>query len=211
MSSSAVTLYYSLRSPYSWLACRRLERVRLGADVRFVAVFPPPGMTPASTSSPRRLAYTRDDATRIAAAYGYTVRWPETLDTEWVRPHGCAYWAMEAGRGTEFILAAHAARFERGEDLGAAPALAAIAREVGLDADAGVAAADDPARHAQVWQGMAEAQAAGIFGVPTFVLDGELFWGNDRLEWLIRRIEQSRGRAVPDLAAQPLAPVCWTS
>jgi 2-hydroxychromene-2-carboxylate isomerase len=175
MSSSAVTLYYSLRSPYSWLACRRLERVRLGADVRFVAVFPPPGMTPASTSSPRRLAYTRDDATRIAAAYGYTVRWPETLDTEWVRPHGCAYWAMEAGRGTEFILAAHAARFERGEDLGAAPAL------------------------------------AGIFGVPTFVLDGELFWGNDRLEWLIRRIEQSRGRAVPDLAAQPLAPVCWTS
>ena len=58
---------------------------------------------------------------------------------------------------------------------------------------------------------MAEAQATGIFGVPTFVLDGELFWGNDRLEWLIRRIDQSRGRAVPDLAARPLAPVCWTS
>ena len=94
----------------------------------------------------------------------------------------------EAGRGAEFVFAAHVARFERGEDLGAAPALAAVAREVGLDPDACVAAADDPARHAQVWQGMAEAQATGIFGVPTFVLDGELFWGNDRLEWLIRRI-----------------------
>jgi 2-hydroxychromene-2-carboxylate isomerase len=211
MSPPAVTLFYSFRSPYSWLAVRRLQRVELDAELRCVAVFPPPGMTPASTSSPRRLAYTRDDATRIAAAYGYTVRWPETLDTEWVRPHGSAYWATEAGRGNEFILAAHAARFERGEDLGDAAVLAGIAREVGLDGDACVAAADEPARHSQVWKGMAEAQATGIFGVPTFVLDGELFWGNDRLEWLVRRLEQTRGRAVPDLAAQPLAPVCFTS
>ena len=70
MSLPAVTLFYSFRSPYSWLAVRRLQRIELGADLRFFAVFPPPGMTPASTSSPRRLAYTRDDATRVAAAYG---------------------------------------------------------------------------------------------------------------------------------------------
>jgi 2-hydroxychromene-2-carboxylate isomerase len=211
MSLPAVTLFYSFRSPYSWLALGRLQRIELGADLRYIAVFPPPGMTPVSTSSPRRLAYTRDDATRIAAAYGYTVRWPEALDTEWVRPHASAYWATEAGRGADFILAAHAARFECGEDLGDASVLASVAREVGLDGDACVAAADDPARHAQVWAGMKEAQTAGIFGVPTFLLDGELFWGNDRLEWLVRRLEQTRGRAVPDLSAQPLAPVCFTS
>ena len=93
-----VTLFYSFRSPYSWLAVRRLQRIRARRRTcDAIAVFPPPGMTPASTSSPRRLAYTRDDATRVAAAYGYTVRWPEALDTEWVRPHGSAYWATEAG------------------------------------------------------------------------------------------------------------------
>ena len=213
MSSEQVTLFYSFRSPYSWLAFRRVQQVlpRLGVELRPIAVFPPSGMTPANTSTPRRLQYTLDDATRIAAAYGLTLRSPEVLDTEWVRPHACAYWAADAGRGNAFIAAAHAARFERGGDLGSATVLADIAREVGLDPDACVAAADDPKRHGQVWQGMQEAQATGIFGVPTFVFGGELFWGNDRLEWLVRRIEQARGRAVPDLAADPFAPVCFTA
>ena len=210
MSSPIVTQFYSLRSPYSWLAFHRAQLILpgLGASVRNVAVFPPPGMNPGSTSTPRRLAYTLADAARVAQAYGLTPRWPETLDTEWVRPHGCVYWAAESGRGDAFLAAAFAARFERGQDLGSASVLAAVACEAGLDGDTCVATADDASRHAQVWKGMAEAQQTGIFGVPTFVFEGELFWGNDRLEWLVRRIEQSRGRAVPDLATEPFAPVC---
>jgi 2-hydroxychromene-2-carboxylate isomerase len=207
MSSDAVTLFYSFRSPYSWLAFRRVQQVlpSLGVELRPIAVFPPPGMTPASTSTPRRLQYTMADAARMAAAYGLTMRSPEPLDTEWVRPHACAYWAAEQGRGDAFIAAAHAARFERGADLGASTVQAELAREVGLDADACVAAADDGARHAQVWQGMQEAQATGIFGVPTFVYEGELFWGNDRLEWLLRAVARVRGEVVPDLEADPFA------
>jgi 2-hydroxychromene-2-carboxylate isomerase len=210
MASEPVTLFYSFRSPYSWLGFHRARRVlpALDVDLRCVPVFPPPGMVTASTSTPRRLAYTLEDAARVAAAYGLTVRWPREVDTEWVRPHACAYWAAEADRGDAFIAAAFAARFERGEDLGSAAALTSIAREVGLDGAACVTAADDPGRHRQVWQGMAEAQASGIFGVPTFVFAGQTFWGNDRLEWLVRTIEQTRGRPVPDLAAQPLGQVC---
>jgi 2-hydroxychromene-2-carboxylate isomerase len=205
-----VTLYYSFRSPYSWFGFHRARRAlpACGAELRSVPVFPPPGMVTASTSTPRRLAYTREDCERIAAAYGLRVRWPEALDTDWVRPHACAYWAADAGLEEAFIAAAFAARFERGLDLGAAPVLEGIAREIGLDGDACVAAADDPARHGQVWQGMAQAQGSGIFGVPTFVYEGKLFWGNDRLEWVLRAIAESRGDPVADLAAQPLAAPC---
>jgi 2-hydroxychromene-2-carboxylate isomerase len=210
MTSPTVTLFYSFRSPYSWLGFHRARRAlpAMGVELRCVPVFPPPGMVTASTSTPRRLGYTLEDAGRMAAAYGLTARWPEEVDTEWVRPHGCAYWAAEAGRGEDFIAAAFSARFERGEDLGSAPVLTAIALSIGLDGAACLAAADDPTRHGQVWQGMAEAQAAGIFGVPTFVFAGQTFWGNDRLEWLMRAIGRARGESVPDLAADPLAYPC---
>ena len=208
--SSSVTLFYSFRSPYSWLGFHRARRVlpALDVELRSVPVFPPPGLVTASTSTPRRLAYTLEDSARVARAYGLIVRWPEEMDTDWVRPHASAYWAAAAGRGDAFIAAAFAARFERGLDLGSATVLQGLARDIDLDGEACVAAADDPERHRQVWQGMAEAQATGIFGVPTFDFEGQTFWGNDRLEWLIRAIEQSRGRAVPDLVAHPLAAPC---
>jgi 2-hydroxychromene-2-carboxylate isomerase len=210
MPSPSVTLFYSFRSPYSWLGFHRARRAlpALDVELRCVPVFPPPGMVTASTSTPQRLAYTLEDSARVAAAYGLTVRWPEEVDVDWVRPHACAYWAAEAGRGEDFIAAAFAARFERAQDLGAAAVLRGVAAEIGLDGDACVTATGDPQRHRQVWQGMAEAQASGVFGVPTFVFAGKMFWGNDRLEWLVRAIAQTRGRAVPDLAADPLGPVC---
>ena len=96
----SVTLFYSFRSPYSWLGFHRARRVlpALDVDLRCIGVFPPPGMVTASTSTPRRLAYTLEDAARVAAAYGLAVRWPQEVDTEWVRPHACAYWAADARR-----------------------------------------------------------------------------------------------------------------
>ena len=42
---------------------------------------------------------------------------------------------------------------------------------------------------------IAEAEAMGVFGVPMFVLDGELFWGCDRLDLLRERLDERRGAA----------------
>ncbi len=41
-----------------------------------------------------------------------------------------------------------------------------------------------------------EVSEDGLFGVPTFVYRGETFWGNDRIEWLIRAVR--RGAGVPE-------------
>ena len=55
MHAATVTQFYSLRSPYSWLAFHRAQRIlpSLGVSVRNVAVFPPPGVSVGSTSTRR--------------------------------------------------------------------------------------------------------------------------------------------------------------
>ena len=48
-------------------------------------------------------------------------------------------------------------------------------------------------------------QSDGVFGVPYFVYRERAYWGNDRLEWLLRDVAERLGRAVPDLRPDPLA------
>jgi predicted DsbA family dithiol-disulfide isomerase len=70
--------------------------------------------------------------------------------------------------------------------------------EVGLDPARLEARASDPAVKTTLKERTDAAIAAGVFGVPTFELDGELFWGHDRLDHLVARLE---GR-LPDVTAR---------
>ena len=67
-------------------------------------------------------------------------------------------------------------------------AISAIVREVGLDATDFLRYADADAR-ADLDANFAEADGDKIFGVPTFFVDGEPFWGEDRIEWVIRKLD----------------------
>lgn len=204
-----VEMFFSFRSPYAWLGFERLWRVsgELAIDVRYIPVFPPPGSgEPRITADPRQRRYMTEDVERIARAYGYTLRWPGKMDADWMRSHAAAALALREGRGPEFISAAFRARFERGEDLGDDGVLAAAGEEAGLDGAEVVAAADDPKLHEVVQLGFMRAGEAEIVGVPFFVLQGQRYWGNDRLEWLLRAVRQARGEPVPDLKADPLSP-----
>jgi 2-hydroxychromene-2-carboxylate isomerase len=206
-AGAGIRFYFSFRSPYSWLLHHRLQAT--GAipwrDLDPVPIYPPDAETVARIAGGRtRLSYLGEDAERIARAYGLAVRWPEALDTDWARPHTAFLWARSEGRGQGFAGALFAARFQRGADIGTDEELRAAAAAAGLDADGTVAAADHPDWRERLAAGFARMQEDRVFGVPTFVLDGERFWGNDRLEWVLRRLAERRGDRVPDLAAEPL-------
>jgi 2-hydroxychromene-2-carboxylate isomerase len=70
------------------------------------------------------------------------------------------------------------------------PTLAAIADEIGMDGRALLAATEDAAVQAEYQANTDEAMARGVFGAPTYVFDGELFWGQDRLDMLAWRLRQ---------------------
>ena len=156
----SVELYFSFRSPYSWLVFHRLEAAfrDLPVALTFVPAYPAGDFPNDPAALPAKLAYLIADVGRIAEAYGLSPRWPGKIDTDWPRPHAAFLGADDRGRGLAFARAAFARRRE-----------------------------------------------SGVFGVPTFVHREQKFWGNDRLEWLVRAIRRDAGLPVPDLRAAALA------
>ena len=83
----------------------------------------------------------------------------------------------------DFCRALFDAEYGRGQDNTERPALAAALDAAGADPEPWLAAAGEPATKAALRDRVEEARTNGIFGAPTFLsADGELFWGDDRLE-----------------------------
>jgi 2-hydroxychromene-2-carboxylate isomerase len=206
----ALRFYFSFRSPYSWLALHRtqLAAERSGLAIEYIPVFPPADFPNDPTKIPAKLEYVRLDIVRMARAYGLEVKLPASMDCDWVRPHAAFIFALDLGRGAAFAKQVYEARFVRGDALGDDAVIARCAEAVGLEPTSVVAAQGDKALQERVVLGMIRGvQEDGLFGVPLLVYQGERFWGNDRVEWLLRRIDERRGASVPDLVAAPLGPV----
>lgn len=203
--SGAVKFYFSFRSPYAWLGFHRLRHAAraLQLDVEYVPLLPPKGFLEDMDQRKRR--YIGRDVARCARAFGLELRWPQPFDTDWLPPHAAFLYAADQGRAAEFGAALYTARFGAGRDIGDREVLGEIAAQCGLGAERTAAAGADRALRARLLAGMRGVQADGVFGVPYFIHAGEAFWGNDRLEWLLRAVAEHRGQPLPDLARDPLA------
>ena len=207
-----IRFYFSFRSPYSWLALVRVEAALAPYPValQYIPVFPPPDFKNDPTAVPNKLAYIRVDMARIAEAYGITATKSfSTVDTNWVRPHAAFLYAQDHGKGCEFARSLYDARFVHGADITSDTVMSEVASAHGLDPAALIAASlDEPGFQTRVVLGMIQgAQEDAIFGVPLFVFRGERFWGNDRIEWLVRSIRRAQGLPVIDLSRDPSLPL----
>ncbi len=202
MTRPTVDLYYSFRSPYSWLAFHRLMCIRahLPIALKLYPGFPDPaGPGPEVTADSRRLMYVIRDVGRISAAYGLSVRWPLRIDVDWMPSHAGMYFAEAHGVGERYVREAFRSRFELGEDLEDNEVLGRIAVRCQLDPADLVAACNSPEFHERVQESRVKFREEEVFGVPTFVFEGRVYWGNDRLEWLLRDVFSHLGREVPAL------------
>ncbi|MEV5974987.1 DsbA family protein [Streptomyces sp. NPDC051921] len=202
----ALRFYFSLRSPYSWLAHLDLmaHHPRLAADLEWVPYWEPDDRTERLLAEAgRQFVYTRmsrekhfyilGDVRRLAAARGLTVSWPVDRDPVWEVPH-LAYLAAERqGAGPAFLDLAYRARWHDGLDICARPTMAKIAGELGLDAASLGDAADDPELRARGAGALLSAVEEGVFGVPFFVNGREKYWGVDRLSAFVASLGPSDG------------------
>jgi len=203
-----VRFYFSFRSPYAWLGFYRFNRLlrRYALEVDYVPLVPQKEFVEKADVNSKKRAYIGEDVARFAAAYGLPLRWPSPFDTVWERPHAAYLYAQDQGVGAAFALAAYAARFSEGRDIGDTAVLIDLARQTEIDHQCLLKAADDPALHARLKEGAgaAQAQEDGVFGVPFFVYSGNHYWGNDRIEWLVRDVYREMGSHVTDLSQEPL-------
>jgi len=203
--SDKLEFYFSFRSPYSWLALYRLNLLKdeLAVEIQMIPVFPAKDKDDVMLSNREKVKYIAKDIDRITTAYGLDIKWPNPFDTDWIIVHTAYIYAEEQGKGLAFSLALYNARFLQGKDIADEEILRGLAVANGLDAEALIDALGIRKYKKKLLQGMSAAKHAGVFGVPFFVYKDSAYWGNDRLEWLIRDINRGSGEEIPDLSIDP--------
>ncbi len=195
--SKQVDYYFSPISPYTYLGHEPFEAVaeKHGLKVNYkpadiAKVFSETGGLPLGQRSPQRQAYRMMELKR----------WRDHLGVEFNLqpkhfpvPHGLAACAIISAinRGDhpgKLIGGVLRAVWAEERDISDEATVRAIVTEQGYDAGALLEAAAQPDASARYEAFTQEAIKAGVFGAPTWILDGDLFWGQDRLDFLERAL-----------------------
>jgi 2-hydroxychromene-2-carboxylate isomerase len=196
----SIRFYFSFRSPYAWLAAERLdaELGDLGVPIERIPIFPTPGLFPNDPSAlPNKLAYLLQDVPRLARERGLTVRFPSATEPDWALPHAAFLGAQSQGAGQRFMVALFRKRFCEGLDVGEDDVVADAARSAELDPETILAAGHSGDLRAEASAGWRLASERDrIFGVPSFVYAGRLYWGQDRMHFLRSAVARKTSRPV---------------
>jgi 2-hydroxychromene-2-carboxylate isomerase len=191
---SALKFYFSLRSPYSWLAYHDLQTIHpgLGERLEWIPFWEPDELSLRllaqaggdfvyTAMSRAKHLYVLQDVRRLARERNLTVTWPVDRSPWWEVPHLAYLVARRRGRGPQFIAAASAARWRDGRDICDPEVIAALAADIGLDPGELRGAVDDPDVRSEGVAALLSIHRDGVFGVPFFVRGYDKFWGVDRL------------------------------
>jgi 2-hydroxychromene-2-carboxylate isomerase len=122
------------------------------------------------------------DMERLTAARALPFRLPSPFPQNSLHAARLALIGHAEGWGIAFTRAVYQAEFAGGADIGDKRVLRQILAALGIDADAAFARAETPENKQRLRQQTEDAQELGIFGAPSFLAKGDLFWGDDRLE-----------------------------
>jgi 2-hydroxychromene-2-carboxylate isomerase len=194
-----VDYYVSLNSPWTYLGSKRFETIaqKHGADVAiwpvdFGSVFAVSGGLPLPKRAPQRQTYRMMELKRWRDHLGVkTTLEPKFFPANEVPAAKCVIALREQGRMADAIKLAHAvlaALWAEEKNTGDPATLQAIIAGCGLDAAAVVKASEAPGVAEKREAYTKQAIERGVFGAPSFVIDGEIFWGQDRLDFVDRKL-----------------------
>lgn len=183
--------WYDFASSYSYLAAMRIDALAGAAGVEIVyrpfllgPIFKAHGLTTSPfVANPTKGKYMARDIARISAVRGMAFHVPEPFPAHSLAAARIGMIAEEEGWIGPFTRAVFATEFADRADIAAPETLARIIGKLGHD-PARVMARTGADEVKSALRARTEAAAGkGIFGAPTFIAeDGELFWGDDRLE-----------------------------
>ena len=185
-----VEFFYDYASTYSYLAHREIEQIaeRCKAELVFRPmvlgfVFKATGNSmPAAV--PAKAAYIVQDVRRWVRHTGLPFHMPSVFPTNTIRALRVACAALEEGTFLAYHHAVMEAYWAKDEDIGDAEVLARVTTRAGMDGPRLVARAEEPGVKERLKKNTDEAIERGVFGAPTLFVGDQMFWGNDRLEFV---------------------------
>jgi 2-hydroxychromene-2-carboxylate isomerase len=195
-----IEFYFDFRNPYAYLAHHRLERIaaRFGCAIDYR-----PLDRTSVPSSPSQVAYLRTDVRRWAERYGIALETPKGHDS--ARLNLATLFAAARGRAGDYVREAFHATWGLGGDPADEALLEGLAAKLGWDARElrdWLRSPETSRRYDAVER---EAHERGIFGVPIACLRDEMWWGNDRLDFLEERLARLARRGRPPVSDERVA------
>jgi 2-hydroxychromene-2-carboxylate isomerase len=180
-----IEFYFDFSSPYGYLASTQIDGIaaRHGREVLWRpfllgAAFKVTGQKPL-VEQPLRGPYHAHDFVRSARLIGVPFRLPATFPFFALAASRAFYWLGGGEQARNLAKSVYHAAFGEGRDVTPVAVVAELARALGVEGlEEGI---ELPATKTKLREVTEEAIAAGIFGSPFFIVDGESFWGHDRL------------------------------
>jgi len=184
MSDEAVSIYIDLKSPYSYVAAHKAlaleEAGKVIFDWRPFVLNTAERAKADRESFIRRARYIYRDVRRFATPLNLTVKGPKQIHDSTLASIALLF-SQNAGAHRRYISECYRRFFDRDLELDNAKAIEALLADCGIDASefTPYAAGEGSDLLASC---RAEADAIGVFAVPTFVIGTELYWGQDRMD-----------------------------
>ena len=184
-----IDFWFSIGSTYSYLTVMRLEAVARTSGIVFRwrpfnvrRIMLEQNNIPFK-DKPVKTAYMWRDIERRAGRYGLSPKLPAPYPLPGlVLANLVATVGAEEGWIEEYVRATYRRWFEQGEPAGEEPNISGSLEEIGRDPGPVLALAESERITNALAAVTDEAMELGVFGSPTFVVDGEVFWGDDRLD-----------------------------
>ncbi|MBC8337694.1 MAG: 2-hydroxychromene-2-carboxylate isomerase [Alphaproteobacteria bacterium] len=198
--SDPIRFYFDLSSPYGYFAVLKIDDLASGFG-REVSWYPIMLGAAMKITGSKPLAdieikgdYCRHDWERLARFMDVPWTMPENFPIATLAASRAFYWLTDddPALAKRLAMAAYDTYFGQGRDISDAETIADIAEPLGIERDALLAAVQDPVNKQRLKDETQKALDAGVFGSPFIIVDGEGFWGADRL-WMVKRWLKSGG------------------
>jgi 2-hydroxychromene-2-carboxylate isomerase len=195
MSKPVLDFWFDFASVYSFLSAMRIAPLaeQTGVALKWRPfllgpIFRAQGMKDSPFNLfPVKGQHMIRDVQRSADEIGVDFQWPDAFPQSSVLAARVSLMGFKAGWGEDFSRAVFAAEYSENRVISEKGVIAEILTRLAIPADATFASAQADAIKQELRDATAEAARRGFFGAPTFTTqDGELFWGNDRLEQALR-------------------------
>ena len=187
-----ITVFFNFRSPYCYLASKRMWSIF--DDYHTNLIWRPFGGWDGRSNPERakvKVPLVRQDVSRWAKRMGIPMN-PPPITTDPTKAGAASFFAEEKGVLREYITEMMRAEWASGLDIGQDEVLLSVGESIGLDKDELTEAINSNNNIDKLKQNKEEADALGIFGVPSFIIGEEKFWGNDRIDFVLEHLNDLR-------------------
>ncbi|MBD1162309.1 DsbA family protein [Pelagibacterales bacterium SAG-MED12] len=185
-----IDFYFSIGSTYTYLTVTRILDVEKKHQIKFNwkpfsvrVIMKEMDNIPFPKDKINKVNYMWRDIERRAEGYGFFAKTPVPYPlSEFDLANQIAILGLDKGWGTDYIRLTYKKWFQEGKEPAIDPSISEICKELGLNKDEIISEAKSEIFEKKYMSNTDSARKKKVFGSPSFIVENEIFWGDDRME-----------------------------